>query len=402
MAAAADDGSILPLIFLNALPAGGKSEIRRFLENTDPDVRRKRFHVGEIVSLDDYPYVHFMRRIDEELNKIGYPGMFFALPDRGFIAEADWSALIRLVNDDYNGASTVIRPCVAHPRVQWAYARWLFDRIDYARIKVGILRRMASLPEDVITELATKLDSECHSFYDELCKTVACLRCAGKTTTTIIEFSRGAPTGAEPPFAPPLGYAHSYSEFEISTLVRASVLYVRVSPEMSRAKVHFSPSRTHFSLTNVQNIARALGEHSSVPSGVELMTSLAHRVPDFVMYNSYGADDFVNSSGARHNTLPNGGNADATEVLVPIPKKFAVPLFAPPLFSDGTQVSIIHHLPLAIFDNFDDKTTFARRPVDEWTEQMKAPLERELERALGYLDRKWSETHKKSARADIL
>lgn len=135
-----------------------------------------------------------------------------------------------------------------------------------------------------------------------------------------------------------------------------------------------------------KNIARAIGaQSSSVPSGVELMTSLAHRVPDFVMYNSYGADDFVNSSGAYHKALLDGSNTDTVEIKVTIQ----------PHSIDDVQVDFVGRLPLAILHNFEDKTTFARRPVGEWTEQMKAPLELELERALGCLYRKWSATHKK-------
>lgn len=238
----ATDGGILPLIFLNALPAGGKSEIRRFLENTDPAVRRARFHIGDIVSLDDYPYVHFMRRIDDELNKVGFPSMFFVLPDRGFLTDLDWCTLIKLVSDDYYIAGSKIEPIAgvlmtdpsAKKPMPTAAARWIFSRIDRARASVGILRRISQLPAEVLDELACQLGNECLNFYKELRKNAPYDR---TNKTVIIEFSRGASAGAELPFAYPLGYAHSYSKFENSILNNASVLYVSVSPEMSRAKV---------------------------------------------------------------------------------------------------------------------------------------------------------------------
>ena len=40
--------------------------------------------MGSTVQLDDFPYVHFMRRIDEALVELGQPRMFFMAPDRSF------------------------------------------------------------------------------------------------------------------------------------------------------------------------------------------------------------------------------------------------------------------------------------------------------------------------------
>ena len=58
-------------ILLTALPASGKSEVRRYLAELDPEAVREGFHMGETVQLDDYPYVHMMRRISEELIQLG-------------------------------------------------------------------------------------------------------------------------------------------------------------------------------------------------------------------------------------------------------------------------------------------------------------------------------------------
>ena len=69
---------LIDTILLTALPASGKSEVRRYLAQLDPEVVRRDFHMGETVQLDDYPYVHMMRRISEELVGRGHGGVFFA------------------------------------------------------------------------------------------------------------------------------------------------------------------------------------------------------------------------------------------------------------------------------------------------------------------------------------
>ena len=58
---------VLDTVLLLALPASGKSEVRRYLELMPQSTRLKDFHMGGSVQLDDYPYVHMMRRIDDEL-----------------------------------------------------------------------------------------------------------------------------------------------------------------------------------------------------------------------------------------------------------------------------------------------------------------------------------------------
>jgi hypothetical protein len=44
-------------IILTARPAAGKSEVIDFLKKLDPKTRAERFHVGEIVEIDDFPYI---------------------------------------------------------------------------------------------------------------------------------------------------------------------------------------------------------------------------------------------------------------------------------------------------------------------------------------------------------
>ncbi|MFZ5433869.1 MAG: hypothetical protein ACOZB3_08865 [Calditrichota bacterium] len=49
--------NIFHTIILTARPAAGKSEVIDFLKKLDPERRRNEFHVGEIVEIDDFPYI---------------------------------------------------------------------------------------------------------------------------------------------------------------------------------------------------------------------------------------------------------------------------------------------------------------------------------------------------------
>ncbi|RME23860.1 MAG: DUF3783 domain-containing protein, partial [Deltaproteobacteria bacterium] len=95
------NGDVLDTVLLLALPASGKSEVRRYLAHLPADECRREFHLGPTVQLDDFPYVHMMRRIDEELKKLGAEYVFFQSPEKPFRDTRDWLTLIELVNEDY-------------------------------------------------------------------------------------------------------------------------------------------------------------------------------------------------------------------------------------------------------------------------------------------------------------
>ncbi|KAH3761502.1 hypothetical protein Pelo_6673 [Pelomyxa schiedti] len=61
--------STIKTVLLNAFPAGGKSEIRKFFKFLGAEKCVTNFRLGEFVQLDDYPYVDIMRRVDEALNR---------------------------------------------------------------------------------------------------------------------------------------------------------------------------------------------------------------------------------------------------------------------------------------------------------------------------------------------
>ena len=54
--------NVFKVVLLQALPASGKSEVRNFMAHVEPGRLQEEFHIGENLQLDDFPYVHMMRR----------------------------------------------------------------------------------------------------------------------------------------------------------------------------------------------------------------------------------------------------------------------------------------------------------------------------------------------------
>ena len=92
---------VIPTLLLLALPASGKSEIRRYLSTLPPDQASDEFGLGRTIQLDDYPYVHLMRRISAELRHLYEAPVFFASETTPFLQPAEWGTLIHLINEDY-------------------------------------------------------------------------------------------------------------------------------------------------------------------------------------------------------------------------------------------------------------------------------------------------------------
>ena len=85
---------LLDTVLLLALPASGKSEVRRFMEHLTRKQCENDMHMGETLQLDDYPYVHFMHRIDDELSKLGWHYIFYKGATRPFKDPMEWSTLM--------------------------------------------------------------------------------------------------------------------------------------------------------------------------------------------------------------------------------------------------------------------------------------------------------------------
>lgn len=244
---------VFEVVLLLALPASGKSEIRRYLDWLSPHVARTEFGLAPTIQIDDYPYVHLMRRISQEQRRLGWEPAFFADDTEPFLDDRDWGTLTLLIEEDFHGLSFVDGP--ARP------ASWLLDRFDRARRTVGAVAAFSDHPARPALEEAIAKDAA------ELVEQLPSGALDG--STVVMEFARGGPVGSAMPLPPPFGYRYSLSLLSPEILSRAVILYVWVTPEESRRK----------------NRERARpGADGSI---------LHHGVPEAVMAAEYGIDDMA-------------------------------------------------------------------------------------------------------------
>ncbi|NIA24959.1 MAG: hypothetical protein GWP04_05260 [Gammaproteobacteria bacterium] len=244
------------IVLLLALPASGKSEIRRYLASLPPDVARSEFNLGPTVQIDDYPYVHLMRRISQEQVRLGSAPAFFADDTQPFLDDRDWGTLTVLLDEDYHALRREVPEFIPDP------AKWLLDRLDRARGTAG-----APVPFDAIDSRAA-LEAAIANDAAELVEGLPSGPLEGGETV-VMEFARGGPRGAALPLPPPFGYRYALAMLSAEVLSRAVILYVWVSPEESRRK----------------NRERARpGADGSI---------LYHGVPEAVMEAEYGLDDMA-------------------------------------------------------------------------------------------------------------
>lgn len=303
---------ILNTVLLLALPASGKSEVRRYIEHPDAATRARDFRMGPTVQLDDYPYVHLMRRVDEELEKLGRERVYYMGADRPFRDPFHWGTLIELLNEDYDDLVALRRPVRdGEPAPKSAGMHYL-RRVDAAAQRAGARQVLPDLSADLRERLAAALEAEAAEMLAEKNANIP-ESLEGKTL--VIEFSRGGPDGASMPLTPPVGYAYALSRLSDAILSRAAILYIWVAPEESRRK----------------NRART---DPNNPGSI-----LNHGVPEEVMMKDYGCDDM-------------------DWMVQQSEKKGAVTVLA-----RGNK----YHLPFARFDNRVDKTSFLRSDPATWT-----------------------------------
>ena len=314
----------LDTVLLLALPASGKSEVRTYMASVAAAVSARDFHVDASAQLDDFPYVHVMRRIDEVLAFGGVAPIFFRAGDQPFGDARDWGTLVELVNDDY--ADLVARRATGRPMAATA----LFERIDRARTRVGAPAALGALDGAVRARLCDALEREARQLADD--KDALCA--AGREgKTVVIEFARGGADGSAMPLAAPYGYAYSLAQLSPTILARAVVLYIWVTPEESRRK----------------NEART---DPNDPGSI-----LHHSVPIAVMRGEYGCDDmaYLVEHAERPGTLTVTAHGNT------------------------------YHLPVARFDNRVDKTSFVREPRERWSADDVTALHQGLAAAFGAL-----------------
>ncbi|MBI4822263.1 MAG: hypothetical protein HY791_38745 [Deltaproteobacteria bacterium] len=298
------DSKVLDLVLLLALPASGKSEVRRYLRHVSAEERKSHFHIGPTLQLDDFPYVHLMRVIDDVLHKMAKPRLYFDAPERSFQDGRDWGTLIELINEDFTDLQ--LRREVEAP----SSAYLSMDRLEAAALSVGIGPRLAALDPITRAALASAIEHEAKGVLGE--KAAAPVTLEGQTI--IAEFARGGAEGSPVPIAGPYGYQYSLSHLSPAILERASILYIWVTPEESRRK----------------NAARA---DPNDPGSI-----LHHSVPEYVMRKDYGVDDmdWLESSSEKAGCVTVKAHG----------RKF--------------------HLPIARFDNRVDRTSFLRDDPEKW------------------------------------
>jgi len=322
---------IFDTILLLALPASGKSEVRKFLASFDGPACREHFRMGETVQLDDYPYVHLMRRVDDTLRASGAEGVFFAAPDAGFADPRDWGTLIELINEDFADL------CGGSARPDGPAAGWLLARLDRARAAVGATPLGARLSRKERKAVAEAIEGEAAALVRDKW---AAIPEALDGRTVVIEFARGGALGSAMPLAAPFGYGHSLGRLSDDILARAAILYIWVTPEQSRAK----------------NEGRA---DPNDPGSI-----LHHGVPLRVMLGDYGCDDIEHLLGAA---------GDGASVRV-----------------TSSATGRTYRVPTARLDNRADLTTFARADRSAWDPAQAAALCEALAEAFGTLWRSGS------------
>lgn len=315
---------IFNILLLTALPASGKSEVRRFLKSLNKEELEKDFHIGKNIQIDDFPYVHMMRRIDEELSKLGKDRIFFHSPEKPFKNPYDWGTLIELINMDWRDLRNSKKYNNTTPGL------WLIERIDEAALKAKIEPRLKKLDEDTKRTIANAIDKEAqeileekYSYYsDDL-----------SDKTIVIEFARGGAEGSTMPLKEPFGYSYSFSMLDEEILKDAVILYIWVTPEESRRK----------------NQERA---NPNDPGSI-----LHHGVPIEVMLNDYGCDDMF--------WLKENSELDNTITVLKNDKKF--------------------YVPFAYFDNRVDKTSFLREDFSKWDKNKVEEIRKSIKQATDIL-----------------
>ena len=305
----------IDVLLLTALPASGKSEVRRYLAGLTPEQCEQQFGIGHTVQLDDYPYVHMMRRVSQELRAQGEDPVFFDSDNLPMKNPLDWGTLMELLNEDYDDLVNKNRPAPE------CAVGWLMDRFDANREKVGAPAFWKVLSDKSKTAVTEPLRPESEKL---LADKVAEVPDTLEGKTVVVEFARGGADGSTMPLADPWGYQYSFRMLSDAMLEKSCILYIWVSPEESRRK----------------NDARTDPDD---PGSI-----LHHGVPIEVMLGDYGCDDMVH-------LLEKSEKPDTVTVK-----------------AHGKTF----HLPLGRFDNRVDRTTFIREDEAKWSDEDRENLQK--------------------------
>ena len=93
---------IFPVLILNGRPAAGKSELIHFLTQLPDDVRRDRFHIGQLRELDDFPMLWTWFEEDQLLRKSFGKAGLHTDEDGYFLYEDLWHLLVEHLSLEYD------------------------------------------------------------------------------------------------------------------------------------------------------------------------------------------------------------------------------------------------------------------------------------------------------------
>jgi hypothetical protein len=89
------------ILLLLARPAAGKSEVIHYLKSLAPAERLNRFHLGNLLELDDFPMLWTWFEEDDLLQRMGHPRLHTDR-DGYFIEPYLWNLLIQRIGLDYH------------------------------------------------------------------------------------------------------------------------------------------------------------------------------------------------------------------------------------------------------------------------------------------------------------
>lgn len=93
-------GNKFDVLLLIARPAAGKSEIIDYLKRTPLEERLRRFHIGKIEEIDDFPMLWTWFEEDALLEKMGYPQLHTDA-EGYFLGDHLWNLLIERICLEY-------------------------------------------------------------------------------------------------------------------------------------------------------------------------------------------------------------------------------------------------------------------------------------------------------------
>lgn len=145
---------LFDVLMLIARPGAGKSEIIDYLKQTGLDERRKRFHVGSFMEIDDFPMLWTWFEEDALLEKMGHPRLHTDAAGY-FLHTYLWDLLIERIGLEYQKKRRDLPPGEEAPTFLIEFSRGADHggyRSAFSHFSPQLLERSAILYVDVSWE----------------------------------------------------------------------------------------------------------------------------------------------------------------------------------------------------------------------------------------------------------